>query len=106
MGFSCGRQHLLPNVTWDLSLWHKDSLVGVREISCSVARGILVPRLGGPRLGSPPLGVYFKTAHFGPATLPVPSGHLRLVATFEEGESKSSDKWFCVFFLYDTVRPE
>ena len=67
---------------------------------------VLVPRLGGPRLGSPPLGVYFKTAHFGPATLPVPSGHLRLVATFEEGESKSSDKWFCVFFLYDTVRPE
>ena len=47
-----------------------------------------------------------RPSHFGPATLPVPSGHLRLVATFDEGESKSSDKWFCVFFLYDTVRPE
>ena len=69
------------------------TLVGVHELSRSMACRILVPRLGVHEPpGKSPSGVYFKTSHFGPATLPVLSGHLRLVATFEDGESKSSDK--------------
>ena len=33
----------LSCIMQDLSLWHTDSLVGVHGLSCSMARGILVP---------------------------------------------------------------